>query len=339
MRRPLAIVVATVLTGMLLWGGWWWLGASLRQRALADWLAGRRADGWTAEAAAIRPGGFPYRVDIFVRDLALADPEAGWSWSAEGFEILSLAWRPQELILAWPGRQVIGTPLDRIELSGDVLRASARFEPNTRLALARSTLEAKAVTLHGDTGWTAGIDHAIVATRPAATGTRFAHDLSIEAGGLSLPDLIEANVTGGALPRTIDSVSVDATIGFDRPWDRPAVEAGGALLQAIDIRHATLAWGDLRLEAEGRLVADRDGRAEGRLHLKARNWTKMLEIAEQSGALEPGAAAAARAGLGLMSAFGGSRDTLDVSLDLGEGRMRIGPVPLGAAPRLAPPSR
>ena len=88
------------------------------------------------------------------------------------------------------------TPLDRIELSGDVLRASARFEPNTRLALARSTLEAKAVTLHGDAGWTAGIDHAIVATRPAATGTRFAHDLSIEAGGLSLPDLIAANVTG-----------------------------------------------------------------------------------------------------------------------------------------------
>ena len=30
MRRPLAIVVATVLTGILLWGGWWWLGASLR---------------------------------------------------------------------------------------------------------------------------------------------------------------------------------------------------------------------------------------------------------------------------------------------------------------------
>ena len=110
MRRPLAIVVATVLTGILLWGGWWWLGASLRERALEDWLAGRRADGWTAEAASIRPGGFPYRVDIFVRDLALADPRAGWSWSAEGFEILSLAWRPQELILAWPGQQVIETP-------------------------------------------------------------------------------------------------------------------------------------------------------------------------------------------------------------------------------------
>lgn len=337
MRRPLAILIGAVIVAALAWGGWWWFSAGVRERALQAWLADRRADGWTAEAGGIRRGGFPNRVDIFIDDLALADPEAGWAWSADGFQILSLAYRPQEVIVAWPGEQVVATPLDTLRLTGDVLRASVRFEPSTRLALDRSTLEAGNLQVKADGGWTAGIGQALLATRQAAAGTPFAHDISLEATGIALPDLLGDDLAGGTLPRTIDRLALDATAGFDRPWDRPSVDAGGAILRALDIRDLTLVWGSLKLEAEGRLVADADGRAEGSLDIRARDWRTMLAIAETSGTLDPGVTAAARAGLSLLAGLGGARDELDVTLDFGGGRTRLGPIPLGAAPRLAPP--
>ena len=100
MRTLLAIVILAALG----WSGWWWFNASARERALAEWLAARRADGWQAEAAEIRVTGFPNRVDVLIDDLRLADPEAGWSWHASGFQILSLTWKPHQFIVALPGQ-------------------------------------------------------------------------------------------------------------------------------------------------------------------------------------------------------------------------------------------
>jgi hypothetical protein len=72
MRVILAITAAAALG----WIGWWFFVAHAKEDAIADWLAGRRAEGWTAEAEAIEVGGFPYRVDTTLRGLELANPEA-----------------------------------------------------------------------------------------------------------------------------------------------------------------------------------------------------------------------------------------------------------------------
>ena len=80
---------------------------------------------------------------------------------------------------------------------------------------------------------------------------------------------------------------------------------------------------------------DAEGFAEGRLDLRARNWEEMLDVAEASGALDPTLAGAVRAGLGLIARLAGDRNALDVPLDFGDGTARLGPIPLGPAPRLA----
>ena len=86
MRTRLAIVILAALG----WSGWWFFQSTMRDRAMEAWLADRRAAGWVADASDVRVRGFPNRVDTVIEKLNLSDPEAGWSWRADGLQILSL---------------------------------------------------------------------------------------------------------------------------------------------------------------------------------------------------------------------------------------------------------
>ena len=192
------------------------------------------------------------------------------------------------------------------------------------------------MTLTGDGDWEIGIASAILATRQAdgPGADPFAHDVAFDAQGLALPEGWTRFDRAGVLDPVIETAKVDLRATFDGPWDRAAIEGEPPLLRALDIRDLTFTWGKLDLRGKGALTADADGRAEGGLDLRARNWRQMLRVAEDSGALAPGVASALRGGLGLLARLGGDRDTLEVRLDFSDGRTFLGPVPIGRAPRL-----
>lgn len=332
MRWLLAIVALLVLG----WSGWWWFGATVRERAVESWLAERRADGWVAEAADIRVAGFPNRIDMTVEGLALADPESGWSWTAPEFQVLSLSYKPHQFITVWPGEQVIASPFETTTVASEVMRGSVVFEPNRRLALDRSTIEIEAMTLTGASGWQAGVDTALVSTRQAGDrAPPFSHDVSVEVAGLTPPrGWLDGIDRAGVLPDAIDALTLDATLVFDRPWDRVAVEGDNPALQQVRLRGATARWGELELSGSGTVSADAAGFAEGEIELEARNWREVLAVAEAGGLLPPAVAGGIRTGLELLARFGGGGDSLSVPLEFRDGRTRLGPVPVGPAPRL-----
>lgn len=332
------VLLAIIILAALGWSGFWYFQATARDRALTDWLEQRRADGWIAEAADISVAGFPNRVDTTVQGLALADPDAGWSWHADALEILGLTYKPHHIIAALPGEQIVSTPYQTIRAESDLLRGSVQFRPTPRLELDHSTFEIENMRLSGDGGWTASIGKAIFATRQAAgQGTApFSHDVSFDAERLTLPPEFTDRLHAGAmLPAEVGRLDLDATLTFDRPWDRPAVEAGNPALQVMTVRNVSVDWGDLDLSGSGTLTADADGYAEGRLDLRASNWRQMLDAAEQAGLVNSTVAGAARAGLSLIAGFGGGGDDIRVRLDFSGGMARLGPVPLGPAPILA----
>ena len=164
----------------------------------------------------------------------------------------------------------------------------------------------------------------------------FAHDLAFNAEDLALP----AGLTGridprGLLPATIGTAGLDATLAFDRPWDRAAIEGDNPVLEEVRIKDLSLTWGKLDLRGRGTLAVDAEGYAEGRLDLRARNWRDMIEMAEAAGALDPTLAGAIRAGLELVARLSGDRDALDVPLEFADGRTRLGPSS-SAPPRSSP---
>ncbi len=328
------IIIAIIALAALAWTGWWFFIAHAKEAALNAWLAERRAAGWVAEAEAVDVGGFPYRVDTTLRGLELANPEAGWAWSAPQFQFLTLAYKPHHLIAIWPPEQRFSTPLGTTRIRSETMRGSVVVEPNRLLALDHATIELKGVTLAGDDDWEIGVASAILATRQAAGAAPFAHDIAFTAEGLALPEAWTRFDRAGVLAAVIETARFDALATFDRPWDRAAVEGAQPQLEALEIRDMTFTWGALDLRGKGALVADARGFAEGRIDLRARNWRQMLELAEDSGALDRSIASALRGGLGLIARLGGARDTLDVSLDFAGGRTFLGPAPVGPAPRL-----
>jgi hypothetical protein len=211
------------------------------------------------------------------------------------------------------------------------------FEPNARLALDRATVEIAGMTLRGSGGWEAGIDRAMLATRQAGDAAPpFAHEVDFTAETLTLPADWTAGIDrGGVLPPAIDALRLDATLVFDRPWDRLAIEGDNPVLEQVRIADATATWGELDLRARGTLKADEHGFAEGEVEVRARNWREMIEVAEAGGALPPALAAALRSGLGLVAALSGDRNSLTVPLAFEDGRTRLGPIEIGDAPRLA----
>jgi hypothetical protein len=333
MRTKVAILAAVIVAAILGWTAWWFVLATARDDALTVWLEDRRAAGWVAEAADIRVGGYPARVDSHVAGLSLADPRAGWSWQADGLDVLQLAYKPQHVIAVLGGEQVVATPYDTFRATGDTLRGSILFRPNTRLELDHMTFEIADMAIRSDAGWTSSIGKAVLATRQAAGGIPNAHDLAFDAENLAIPRLAES--AQGVLPAAIGKVSLDSTLRFDRPWDRASVEGDNPVLEGVDIRDLSLTWGKLDLRGHGTLAVDAEGFAEGRIDLRARNWQEMLEVAEASGALDPTLAGALRGGLGLIARLAGDGDALDVPLDFAGGVARLGPIPVGTAPRLA----
>lgn len=329
------VLLAIVILAAAGWSGWWYFGATAHERAVTRWLDERRAAGWVAEARDVRVTGFPNRIDTIVSDLDLADPGAGWSWRADEFQVLSLSYRPNHVIAVLPGTQVVATPFETITATSETLRGSVIFRPNPQLELDHMTFEIGDMRLASDRGWTAGIGEAILATRRAAEPPN-AHDLAFNAEALALPAGLIAGLNAGAvLPEAISSVALDATLGFDRPWDRASVESGNPTLEEVRIRDVSLAWGRLDLRGRGTLAVDHEGFAEGRLDLRARNWQEMIDIAEAAGALDPTVAGAVRAGLGLIARIGGDAQAIDVPLDFADGLARLGPVVIGPAPVLA----
>ncbi|MEM1316023.1 MAG: DUF2125 domain-containing protein, partial [Pseudomonadota bacterium] len=202
------------------WCGWWWIGASAKKGAVEDWLAGRAADGWVAEAE-VSVSGFPNRFDMTVADLTLADPPAGWAWSAPAFRTYMLSYAPNEIIAEWPGEHVLSAPGARMTAAAESFRASAAFLPTTALEIDRAVIETEALELagdggSGDGGWSAGLAEGQLALRRSAEerGRENAYDLSLTASGLRPPEALArrvAGAAGGGLPAALDTLSLDAT--------------------------------------------------------------------------------------------------------------------------------
>ncbi len=329
------ILLAIIILAALGWGGYWYWSAKSRESALAGWLEERRAAGWIASADDITINGFPNRIDAIVTGLELADPNSGWAWSADRFEILSLSYKPHHLIAVWPGEQAISTPFETLRLSSNNFRGSLIFEPNTTLALDRATLELDAVTLTGSNGDAGGLKHAILAIRQTEGADPGTYDIAFDASDLRLAkSLTDRFSADGDLPTAIGTVKMDTTVTFDKKWNRETFETDMPEIDALSIAELSATWGELDIRGRGDLEADSSGLADGEIRLRARNWEEMIDMAKRSGAISSSLSGPMKTGLGLIATLSGDSNSLRAPLTFEDGETRLGPIRVGKAPRL-----
>lgn len=334
--RLIRLISTALVLAALAWSGWWYAVALGQEKALAHWFAERAEDGWQAEHGEIALTGFPVRLVREVPQIRLADPEAGWAWAAPFLRIESGPVSPTRFDLTWPQRQSFAVPGERTEIAAEALSARLATRPEAALGLVEARIEAAALEVAARSGWRAGA--AAVEARVGKRVNDPGYDLSLRATKVELPAPLVARVDPlGIAGREVERLAIDGAAVFTRPLDRRLIEEGRLGLVEATVRRAELNWGEVELGLAGSFRVDAAGYPVGSLDVTARHWRELLAMARRSGAIGAEMGAALESALGLVASLGGDRDRLEATLRFDDGRVWLGPVPLGRAPRLAPP--
>ncbi|WP_299845204.1 DUF2125 domain-containing protein [uncultured Roseovarius sp.] len=329
------MLLTLILLAAIGWSGYWFVGSQTSQSAFETWFDARRAEGWAADYSDLKVQGFPNRFDASFTDVSLADPGTGLAWDAPFFQILALSYQPNHVIAVWPKQQMIATPQGKYKLTSDDMRASIRLEPDTQLALERTTLTAEKLIVTPSATPAPTRADALSLAAERVEGTLATYRLGFSADGLkpSAP-WVRLVDPGSTLPDTLNALTADLTVRFDKPWNRSAIEIARPQPRHIRVKLAQASWGQLDLQFAGEVDVDESGQPKGEVTVKAENWREILKLAVASGALPEGLGSTIEDGLGLVAGLSGSRKSLDITLDFRDGRMFLGPVPIGPAPVL-----
>ncbi len=325
--KRLLILILVLATG---WSAYWFIGSRGAKAAFAGWFDDRRAEGWQADYADLSVIGFPSRFDTTFTNLAIADPATGWAWEAPFFQLLALSYRPTSVIAVFPPDSIIATPVEQFALTTSDTKASLSLDPSPRLPLNKVTLIGSDIALTGTGRLSLNTLRLAGERLPVSTS---AYRLGALAQGVALPaPFVRKLAQGIALPPALERVELDMNVTFDRPWDLDAVEQLRPQPREIDLSLAKAEWGALRLAATGKITVDAIGQPKGSVSIKAEQWRDMLRVAVAAGALPEAVAQSVERALGLVANLSGRPDSLNVTLDFRDGRMFLGPVPIGAAP-------
>ncbi len=327
MIRLLVVIIAAAA----LYAGYWFVGSNGASAGFERWFEERRAEGWVADVEEIKTVGFPSRFDTTLTNVSLADPDTGVAYSAPFLQIFALSYKPEHLIAVWPNEQTFGSPYGKAAVTSADMRASLIVKKNTALSLEKANYTTDDLAIKMDTGEAFGASKALVAVELTPTVENSYH-FGVDLKDVTLPQPQGIRLEVGLLPEQLDYARADVTAQFDAPWDLNALQSARPQPTNISVKLIEAKWGQLELRLAGAFDVDAQGRANGKITVKAQNWRDILTVSAASGAIPVQLVRPIEQGLSLLSGLSGNRNTLDLPLDLKDGQMKLGPIPLGPAP-------
>lgn len=299
----------------------WGAGQLIAQR-LAAALSG---DG-PATAETVRATGFPARIGVDMD--ALTVPFEGGAWQVPRLSASAPLWAPLHWAVAPALPQQLTFGQMRFALTADTASGGIELAPGIDLPVAGATAHLVAPALTYEAAAVPSL-----AARSLDLTLRRGDGYALEAriAGLSFPEGLMASLTPQAkLPDAIDSITLRGTLGLDHPL---ALAGAPARLTMIAIDDGQLLWGGRALAVSGRVTIGAEGTPEGTMTFTTRDWRDWLEFAIGGRLVDPGLEQILTTLAGLM-AQQSPDGTLTLPLTFRDGRMSLGPVPLGPAPRL-----
>jgi hypothetical protein len=340
MIRIVRFLFGATILAALAWTGWWHALARGQEAALTHWFDSRARHGWQAEYDQIDLTGFPLRLKRKITGINLADPKTGWAWTAPWLKVESAAFRPIRFDVTLPDTQSLAVPGERTDIASNKMTAALELRPGEALGLIQATINMTDLDVRARAiqrpGWTAsaGTLDADISEKVNDDG----YAITFLAENVVLPEPLVARIDPtGFAGRNLERMSFDGAAIFDDPIDRHLIEDGHLSLRAATIRAASLQWGKMQLDAKGAIKIDDDGYPDGKIDVTARKWREMIKLARRSDAIGDDLAKGLTRALELVAMIGGDRDEIEATLNFSDGDVRIGPLTIGRAPRLAPP--
>jgi hypothetical protein len=298
---------------------WLWMMGQTQSRLDAGAAALRKA-GWTVAWDNRHVGGYPFRLDVDVANLHLADP-SGWAVALPALKSEAFAFAPANWVFYIPNGLAFTRPDGGpVNVTASALRASINSWDE---APPRISLEGDDLTFAAAPG---AKPFSLVSAKTLQFYARAGPDrqaalfLGID-GGAALPTSWVGQIAGGKpVAIKLDGIvsHTDALQGAS--W-RSLIANWSAKGGTFDVHQLTLSAGDAALDARkgGVAVAD-DGRLEGVLEASLRDESRVLAVAQtgKPPATDPSVPA----------------NALDLRLTFRDGFTWVGPLKLAPAPRV-----
>lgn len=323
-----------VLVAAIAWSIWWFVGAAALRRGIDAAFDEMRQAGWEVSLEERYVRGFPNRFDTTIVGPDITDPSEDTVWRAPFVQILALSYRPNRVIVAFPETQELVTPLGSFDIDTASARGSVTLAPSPDLPLEHSEFVVTDMTIAGAAE--AGLGELLFATRrPPANDDGRAHNIGVTIRAFDLPARISSRLDTPEEAR-IDHATLDATAFFPRVIDRSILSEGMPIPDRIEIDRLVIDWNEVSLSGSGMIEVAPDGQLSGGIDVEVSNWRGALSILARIGILPAAQLSSAEQGIGLLTRLGEDPDVFAAPLRFEEGRMFLGPLPLGSAPRLSP---
>jgi hypothetical protein len=297
---------------------WLWMMNQTQSRLDAGATALRKA-GWTVAWDSRHVGGYPFRLDVDVAGLRLADP-SGWAIAMPALKSEAFAFAPGNWVFVVPNGLTFARPEGGpVNVTAGTLRASINGWDQ---APPRISLEGDDLTFAAAPG---AKPFSLASAKTLQFYTRAGPDqqgalfLSVD-GGAALPGGWVDQIAGGQpVAIKLDGIisHTDALQGGS--W-RALIANWSARGGSFDVHQLTLTAGGAALDARkgGVAVAD-DGRLVGVLEANLRDEDRVLAVA--------------RTGKPPVSDPTAGTNALDLRLTFRDGATWVGPLKLAPAPR------
>lgn len=334
-------LVLVVVVFVAVWTAWWFAASIGLQRGIAKLVEARRASDWQAQIGDVQKLGYPLKLHTRLTDVALSPPDL----SSKNGIVSAIAAKRIDISAPtyWPGYAHVRSPFVEFDLSGPNLRAQIgaedviadlRLRPGFAGQLDRLSLVGGNWTLELPVaGPIKGTELHVTALQQHAGQP--VYDVAIDAAQVT-PSQNLRRILGVSenWAAAFETVSARATVTFNQVWDKRALGRARPQPRVIDLRKAELAWGDVSIVLRGNLAVAEDGLLSGALSLQAEDWPTMLNMAEAAGYLPASFRPQAEQMLKALSAMSANPTALDLNISVTDGKMSMGFIPLGRAPRI-----
>lgn len=316
------LMLGTILLAAIGYSAYWHISA----RNLDSQISAALAHSDSFGASGYDLGGFPHRFDLTLHAPHLRTPDRAMNWHGAVLDIHALSYQPHHVIAVFPPVQVFDLYGQEWTLRSPDARASLVSHRNQTGEIERANLvfDAPDFTRRSVTHTADSLRASVNRTDDSAQ-----YEVALDLSGLR-PDaaVLAAIDPNGTLPPLLARSRIMATLAYEQPLrvaeDLPA-------LRDITINEMALIWGDIAVQATGRLRPDISGTLSGQLDLRISNWEHLLRLLVAATVMAPDAALMAQMLLTSMS----DRETgsLDLPLQVRQSVMSFGPISLGRLPR------
>lgn len=320
-RRFLWLAVFIVL----LFGGYsvgWFYVANRLQAEAGRAIAGLNKNGVTAECTNLAARGFPFRIGLFCDRVAYEDAAGNLFAAAGSFRSVAQVYQPTKVIAELDGPLRVSAPgMSPLWLDWDNLRASARLA-----APVPERLSAEAEGLSGLTDPEDGDPVSLFSATKAEMHLR-PNGADLDWAGRFVELQIDPEAAGGrSLP--VLNGSGDATLKGGVEFIRSGSESLRG--RSAEIRNLDLSSGEGGVSVSGPVSVDEDGLVDATLTIRIRNPKAVAAILA---AAFPEAKAQIDSGFSGLAALGNEPS---LPLRIVKGKARLGFIPLGEIPPVAP---